>query len=363
MSFTDLKKFKPSTRKQLKRYHRRAMKKDAAKGVTKEQVTEAFENDRKRALKIIRASKGRASLLKLFKQERSKAVRENRVKLMRFFCGRMLEALRSQLEHSELLKSQGRKQSFFSYPVHYPDLHPGQINQFAYDLWGSMALFGIDHLDEFLSIAVGKTVKISDVTITRALAGEALLQACGLVRISNHEFKMSSPSRIKKLWLRFRRKYTVGSKKLFNKSKKTKNEDSEVKKGKKWLDKTSEPESEDEGADVEKKTKKKLKEKPSKKDRTEKKSKKEKRKEKKTAREEKPEKKRTRLPNINDETMLRSTGVGEYQRTLGKIYDLIPKKWTSLKAINKLAKKEGHDLKLVRQYISIFRKGETVETK
>lgn len=77
--------------------------------------------------------------------------------------------------------------------------------------------------------------------------------------------------------------------------------------------------------------------------------------------------KRTRLPNLNDDSELRRAKGSDvsYRESgkLGKLWAIVPKNYISLGKLTKLAKKEGIEPVIVRQYISLFRKAEALDVR
>lgn len=315
MSFAKPKDFKPSTKKQLKRYARRAREKETMKPKKIER-----ESSMAHMLKQVNFKAFR-NLLKI---GFSSTVQKRTGSLLSAYSAKLIEKHRNQ---SAMLAKDPK--SKFLTPIKVPELDPSQSKQFCYELEGLWAAFGFEDNLELLKTAIGKEAKISEPTTAAELAKRALRQVLGIV-YSKKGFDLANPKATLKIWEPLRsetmKKMKKAAKNINLDSSDAESPKLSKKKERRKMVAVEEP-----------KPKKKLNAKP-----------------------EKENGKRSRLPNLADDNVLKPKKGHSYKKGMGEVFGLIPKEGITVKKFYSLAAKKKMDAQRTQIYLSVMRRNGTV---
>lgn len=381
--------FTPTTKKEWRQISKRARKRERLKTKVKADPKEALRRSRKEKRLIWRAQRKRfrkidtiinahAVLRVLAKRKRSKTVAANAKKFLTLFF-QML----SEIESVDKAKLDPKKERHW--PLLMPrhkDVAEGAFKRnecFIYDVLSLQVHLTFDQKKRLLALGMGKCINLPNqetdyfyrqvwdsVLNVYDVGLETKLDKKKITEEDLCSYGLRDPVATRKLWSRLKKRFfTVGKKSKWV----DKGEDSTVKKTKVV----------DRPADAEKSAKKKLKGKKNreldlgsaiKADKALGKKLKKKNRDRdldKAVAKTKEKPTRTRLPNLTDESELRRVKGAEVNYrdsgALGKLWAIVPKSYIALSKFAKLAKKEGVEEVLLRQYLSLYRKAGQVEIR
>jgi hypothetical protein len=384
MSFGKKNVFRPSTNEDLQRYEERARSRELAKQDVKnkpklsgkelkQEISRHIERQKKEFFRMATRAEHLKPLYNLLFDEDKIEVPFPKRFLRLYF--RMLQLMQDRDE--KIVNGMNERKPMRKvnakppvWPLVLPD-HEKSDEGFIADVRGLWCQFTWEQERKLINAAMGEKLKICKGHWTAVAVNGIMDRVLGVLYDSRGSEVLRDRNGTLKLWSRFRSKYMAKSKikesnkKLGKKSKKvskaveaeevedeeeteapkTKKSKKEPKKKDKWADKAASIEEDEDEEEESPKKKKKLKEPKSKKEKTE-----------------APER-RKRSSNLTDETRLKRVGDKEYRGALGELYELIPRSGISVGKLTSLAKKKKHPELRVRQYLSIFRRDDSVLVK
>lgn len=318
MTFGKSQPFKPSTRKQLKKYASRAKQKE------KEKPKAKLDSPQERLLKQVRLCKN-TSMLKLAKGLPSKLVKKNGAKFLEYYFE--LLAAKDRVQRRALKKEPKKR---LMWRVVAPVIDVSQPGQFCYDLEGTWCVYGWEDISELLGIAVGTGKCPPELSPMTELVKRAMRQVLGIVS-DKRGFSLSSPKHTLKLWEPLRKKY-MGKKQKLREQIEAIDETPKKKKKRKDIaarEASTEP----------KKLKKELNGKPAKSERA------------------------ARAKNLKPDDRLKPSGERDYKKGMGEVWELLPKKGITVTDFFKAAKKKRLDPVRTRMYLAVMRRDGAVEVR
>lgn len=320
MSFGKPKEFKPSTRKELKAYSRRAKEKEktSAPKVKREDLEKRFR-------KQIIAKGSNKTLLRLLEGRPSKVIKANGETFLRRYFERL--RFHKKLREKELARDP-KKIQYAS--VQAPVMDLIQPGAFCYAVEGSWANFSWDDMSSMLIAAIGKGHRLPEYTTTAELTKRAMRQILGFVETKSG-FSLASPKATAKLWEPLRKEIMSKKSKKLREQIEAIDEPKKLKKKKKRVEVV---ELEEEVPQKKAKKKDKL-----------------------NGKRQKEESPRTkRATNLKDDNRLKPVGDHSYSRGMGEVWGLLPRKGILVADFFKAAKKKKMDELRTRQYLAIMRR-------
>lgn len=357
MGFSSTPKFVPSTKKEIRNYGKGAVEKEKKRLEERKFRLESLE--KRFRIQIEKCAEGNATLGKLLADKPSKTVRKNaKAFLVRYF---------TLLADKRLRQLQARKidpKSTFMWDVKAPKLDLLQQGQFVIEVQASWCVFNWDDMTELLNIVIGKKKHgLPELTTVTEFVKRAMLQILG-ASPTKTSFSLSSPEATFELWEPLRKKYMGKKQKLIEAIEAI--DETPVKKKKKRTAITESAEFAEHDRDQKKLKKiKKLDEAPAeiptkKKKRvsgSEEVSEKPKKKEKLNGHDESDSK---RLPNLKDDSVLKTKGKHEYRKGMGQVWSLLTKEGITAKKFFGLAAKKKMDPVRTRIYLATMRRSGSV---
>lgn len=330
MGFDRTTNFKPSTKKQLKRYTRKAKEKEKFKP-----KKVAAEDLHKRMLAQVKD----VAFKKLLLGKPSKTVAARGSQFLNKYFKLLLDKRETQAKALIL-----EPKSKFMTPVRVPKLDVTQGGQFCYEVEGLWHAFSWHDLQELFMVLLNKPSMVSEPSTAAELAKRALRQVLGVVSTKTG-FDLVSPKATLKIWEPLRSDLV----KKFKKFSKELPEATDKPKGKKSK-RIEVVEAEEEIPTKPKRSKKEKIKKATKSERSD--AAKPSKKEKLNNRSEKP----GRLPNLTDKNVLKLAGKKKYKKGMGEVQALIPENGISVRKFYERADKKKLDVKRTQIYLSVMRR-------